>query len=314
MKTRFKQTFFLTACFSLGLGMLACSTNSHVVNTSDVVTGDDASGATCGQNEHMCGTRCVANNDNVPELGCTLGCGSPCPTRDNARSFCRTDGLCSFECLPPFMLQGGECVCVPTTCEGLGLECGMISDGCGMTANCGTCPSGICSEGFCGCGPDEFESNQTLGTAFAGTDLDDDPGDNDLPSSAVVTSASLSSIGDSDWFKWHVDDTFQVISQNPLLKVTLSNIPTGDNYALQAFYVADGTCTANHECRIGMLDTTMGRGCSSNNAGNSNEQIELYTDCGGSTSEDGTLYVRVYSTTNRESCANYRLLIEASDD
>jgi hypothetical protein len=32
--------------------------------------------------------------------------------------------------------------CVPATCTSLGAECGTIDDGCGATAECGTCPSG----------------------------------------------------------------------------------------------------------------------------------------------------------------------------
>ena len=45
---------------------------------------------------------------------------------------------------------GGESFCVPASCLSLGYECGTVSDGCGITLNCGSCSSGYtCSSGTC---------------------------------------------------------------------------------------------------------------------------------------------------------------------
>src|SRR5262245_10593047 len=40
-------------------------------------------------------------------------------------------------------------LCVPTTCEALGAECGSQDDGCGVPLECGTCPeeTPVCVEG-----------------------------------------------------------------------------------------------------------------------------------------------------------------------
>lgn len=47
--------------------------------------------------------------------------------------------------------QAGKKPCVPLTCEDLGVQCGVWSDGCGGTIDCGACPDGLpCVEGYCG--------------------------------------------------------------------------------------------------------------------------------------------------------------------
>jgi len=44
----------------------------------------------------------------------------------------------------------GGTVCVPASCLSLGYECGTVTDGCGITLNCGSCSSGfVCSSGNC---------------------------------------------------------------------------------------------------------------------------------------------------------------------
>jgi len=55
---------------------------------------------------------------------------------------------CPNLCQPPETCGGGsaddhECGCAPQTCESLVAECGMnLPNGCGVTINCTTCPSG----------------------------------------------------------------------------------------------------------------------------------------------------------------------------
>lgn len=42
------------------------------------------------------------------------------------------------------------CNCRPTTCAALGLQCGVATDGCGHTLDCGGCPGGsTCFTGRC---------------------------------------------------------------------------------------------------------------------------------------------------------------------
>lgn len=63
------------------------------------------------------------------------GCGGTCGS-------CDSNEICSW----------GQCVvsCTPSTCSGLGIECGTASDGCGGTLNCGTCDLfEICEKGKC---------------------------------------------------------------------------------------------------------------------------------------------------------------------
>lgn len=61
---------------------------------------------------------------------------------------------------------GGEGVgiCVPSTCAGLGYNCGSFSDGCGDTLTCGSCSSGYtCTSGVCTATPTEEEEEEETG-------------------------------------------------------------------------------------------------------------------------------------------------------
>src|SRR5262245_7805053 len=85
-------------------------------------------------------------------LDCTSGehfsCSAPCST--NGTTLTCPDGTRSC-----------PAQCVPTTCSDASAQCGTISDGCGGTLSCGTCPSGkqcrfnqclaVCSSGRTDC-------------------------------------------------------------------------------------------------------------------------------------------------------------------
>jgi hypothetical protein len=72
------------------------------------------------------------------------GCGGTMRCSTNNSSRCQNSGLnsqCGGNNGP------GRCslplsTCVPTTCVGLGFQCGQFSDGCGGTLSCGTCGTG----------------------------------------------------------------------------------------------------------------------------------------------------------------------------
>ena len=58
--------------------------------------------------------------------------------------------------------------CVPTTCEELGAECGIIADGCGAQRDCGSCRTGVCGGGGrnkCGVDPCSPKTCAELGAS-----------------------------------------------------------------------------------------------------------------------------------------------------
>ncbi len=68
--------------------------------------------------------------------------GSPSHVRLPAGTPCGGTNTCT---------SFGTC-CTPTTCSVAGRSCGSLSDGCGATLDCGTCPPGdSCSGGTCRC-------------------------------------------------------------------------------------------------------------------------------------------------------------------
>jgi hypothetical protein len=93
---------------------------------------------TCGAQDFQCGSHSDA-------CGGWLDCG---------------DCAANQRCSPGVDSMGREtakCVaCMPKTCAQLGAQCGVYSDGCGGTLNCGTCGTGsTCTHGY---DPMGFES------------------------------------------------------------------------------------------------------------------------------------------------------------
>ena len=62
-----------------------------------------------------------------------------------------------------------QSVCVPTTCAAHGMNCGSLSDGCGVTLSCGTCSTGqVCTANVC-CTPTTCAAQgKTCGTISNG--------------------------------------------------------------------------------------------------------------------------------------------------
>ena len=90
-----------------------------------------------------------------PADGCggTLNCGG-----------CEGNELCdSGACVEELMMTPPPAACAPDTCEGLGLECGVRSDGCGGYVACGGCASGSsCNNGICVAGPGKLSAATCL--------------------------------------------------------------------------------------------------------------------------------------------------------
>jgi hypothetical protein len=150
--------------------------------------GDGCCPAGCSQaSDSDCSATC---GDGVVDDGET--CDGNCPTTCDDGQVCTRDTLrgsaanCNVSCRfdPITVCQGGDgccpdgctntndsdCTCVPDTCQGLGVECGPVANGCGGTIQCGTCASGSCTSGQC-----EGEQQESeIGTpCTSDTDCDD---------------------------------------------------------------------------------------------------------------------------------------------
>ena len=124
----------------LAVTLAACG-GHHGNSTSDgsTTSGDGSTDASAG-----CGLATCASQNATCGLvgdGCggTLDCGS-CTAPDT----CGGGGVL-FTCGG----GSGSAACTPRTCSQTGAQCGVVADGCGgLTADCGTCPSGqVCGGG-----------------------------------------------------------------------------------------------------------------------------------------------------------------------
>ena len=258
----------------------------------------------CDTGQHACGGGCVDDLENLPENGCRLGCGTACPAPPDATASCGADGTCSIGCEPPFRLVEGECVCEARTCSDLGFMCGAPDDGCGMALDCGSCGgTGTCIDGACSCAPDARETNDSRLTAPSIGSATDAP-DTDL----IFDMFNLHTMGDEDWFEISVADDFD--GGNPRVRVTLRNIPSGDNYDLAAYYVCDAGGDSS-SCSAGTPDNMIGRGCASSASGATSETVEIETECS-TTDEAGTLILHITGSAVSGTCANYEIEVNVS--
>jgi hypothetical protein len=117
-------------------------------------------GLSCGLAEDGCGGTVDCGSCSGGELcsskgqcvacqqGAACAASKPCvvSTMDcSGTPTCTDTGFVSAgtECGPGLTCDGkGDCVCTPTTCQALGVQCGTVPDGCGGTLKCPTCPSG----------------------------------------------------------------------------------------------------------------------------------------------------------------------------
>lgn len=266
----------------------------------DAGTIDAGGGGACPTGQHRCGAGCIDDLENLPENGCRLGCGEPCPTPSGGAAACDEAGMCTLGCEPPFHMEDGECVCAPRTCEDIGYQCGAPDDGCGTPLDCGACDGdGVCTDGLCSCPKDEREPNDsTLGAVMLGTmrDADDE--------TRTWNEFNLHSARDEDWFKIEIRDEGWL--GNPEITVTLDEIPPGSDYDLSAWYV----CAEGGD----QSSCTVGSPCSGRASGTTDESIFMNTDCARATSTDdsGTLWIRIQSASWGGSCAPYRLQVHVT--
>ncbi len=259
----------------------------------------------CPSGQHRCGTTCMEDQANTPDIGCSQGCGEACLAPPaHADASCSTEGACDLTCTGAWMRDGDHCSCAPSSCETTGAMCGTPDDGCGTPLNCGTCSgTATCMSGMCACAADAAEPNNSTGTAH-------DIGDfNDSPGVTMDVSFNVSSATDTDWFRADVDDAG--LDGNPIIEVTLDGIPAGSNYDLAAFYACTGGAGDTSSCDTGSSDNTIGHGCASASGGSLGEAVTINTDCDHiGTDDDGTLFIRVTPAAWMNTCANYTLHID----
>ena len=118
-------------CGVCGGGQL-CSSGACVDESVSVPPPQTCTPASC----QSLGAECGAPSDGC---GGTLNCGG-----------CDAGQLCSNNVCVDQPMTPPPPACVPTTCQALGAECGVRSNGCGGTLNCGGCDAGqSCSNSLC---------------------------------------------------------------------------------------------------------------------------------------------------------------------
>jgi hypothetical protein len=75
-----------------------------------------------------------------------VDCGGTCAQKCPNGLSCNVGADCSSS-----VCFQSKC-CGPKTCSTVGAECGLATDGCGTSLNCGTCASPlVCNSGKCAC-------------------------------------------------------------------------------------------------------------------------------------------------------------------
>jgi hypothetical protein len=113
----------------------------------------EKAGFQCGNGPDGCGGILVCGVC-LPGLACVANkcaCVPACTGKECGDNGC--GGTCGT-CAAGLQCMGGKCACVPSTCQALGVVCGLWDDGCGGTLNCGACQLGwACDKGVCKCTP-----------------------------------------------------------------------------------------------------------------------------------------------------------------
>jgi hypothetical protein len=258
------------------VGVSACAAGVNVA--ADVEEEPDAEGENpempppppgapgCAEDQHACGEYCVGDRPNEPDLGCALGCGTPCTAPENGVASCRIDGTCDFSCPSPWARVGGACVL--TACADAGYACGALVDDANQNIACGSCfgSVGCAADHQCDVARDAREPNNTVAQATnlgAFNDYDDP--------TMWVDNLSIDERVDADWFRFQIVDGFD--AGNPDATIQL----------------------AKHAASLGWLDAshelTVWFKCNTANAGSRVRCGEWYTTSSENTLNDPTLGV-----------------------
>ena len=257
---------------------------------------ESAEDATCAPGTHTCGTACVGDQANTPEVGCKFGCGQACPVPENGSATCTAGSVCDITCDAGYSEINGECVAF--SCGNVGYVCGDYTDDAGTTFSCGACyGSTTCgSDHKCNIASDSFEPNDSSTSAKDLGSFND--ADN---ASRWVEKLTIDESTDSDWFKFRVVDGFDF--NNPDVRVSLSHRGTSlgwlsSSHEITVWFKCDGSDEGtNMDCgewytteKTNNANGALGKGCTT--YGTYVVWGEFEPNCSG-TNESGTAYVRV---------------------
>ena len=207
----------------------------------------------CEAGKHACGEFCVGDRPNEPDLGCALGCGTPCEAPEGGDASCSTAGTCDFTCPAATAKIGGACVL--SACSDAGYACGAIVDDGGSQISCGSCFATVGCRGDhqCDIASDAREPNNAAAQATQlGTfnDYDD--------ASSWVDNLSIDQSLDADWFRLQIVDGFD--SGNPNATIQLAQRATqlgwlDSSHELTVWFKCD-TADAGSRVRCGEWYTT----------------------------------------------------------
>jgi hypothetical protein len=239
------------------------------------------------------------------------------------QDFCVGLDACEAHTYPTFCLieevcwprgqasAGNPClVCDPATAQDswtakYGLAC---NDGDPCTSG-DTCSGGTCSGSPT---PDQFEPNNTF-ESFTHLGTTDDS--SDWPEDTFT--ASLYPRSDVDWFRFSEQDVSDIYEPSP--KVSLSNIPTGVNYDLCAYYQClDPGDGEDVDCFSGNTASTYNGhpGCCSRRSGTTSEVIQFRPHCDNGlltpNDDTGNVLIRINRVSGTQTCALYH--VEWGDD
>lgn len=257
---------------------------------------DAASLGGCPSGTHACDDTCLANGPDDPVTGCALSCGEACPAVANGVAVCNANGGCGVRCTAGYVEFGGACV--PAACETAHYVCGTVDTGGGNVVDCGACNGGniiyACkADHTCNIPLDTNEPNNTRATATTLGPFSD--GGFDTP----VYYGHAHSIGDEDWFQFHVEDATNFQAEpEASIEMWLQNHTTTIEYEMTVWARCDqGDDGLVVNCFTGFLDggtsvqdAVLGTGCTQSHG--HMVRAEVFSAC--LTSDDSmTVVVRV---------------------
>jgi hypothetical protein len=180
-----------------------------------------------------------------------------------------------------------------------------------LAASLASCASKSDSTAPTPCTPDTFEPNESATErASLGAIQDDDaPGQTSPAPKRIQKELSLHGETDADWFDVEVRDTG--FGGNPGLRVIVS-----EGLEATAWWDCTNGTTESVICGLGEAVTNdpalAGRGCKTQGSNNdAPPQITMRIECAGTSTDNGTLHVRVVRAGAASTCVNYRLTVEA---
>jgi hypothetical protein len=167
-------------------------------------------------------------------------------------------------------------------------------------------------DGPTSCPSDAYEPNDTNETATDLGDMQDDP------DSAKSITSSVHVGTDTDWFKAHIAD--EGLGGDPVVTVAVSS-----GFTVSTWFVCDGRRTSESSClhgssdyeRVGDVEGCRGERVEPELDANgapigepSDDNVATTTtDCSGTSSDNGTLYIRVDRSASTRTTCSYELTI-----